>query len=80
MQRRTLSLLEAMANTAAGFALSYLVWIPVSVYVLRRPYQPSEGLAVVGIFTALSVARNYVLRRLFNRWHKHEPQKATRAD
>jgi hypothetical protein len=67
-QHRTHSLLESISNTLAGFAVSYLAWIPVSVYLLHRPWHPGEGLVVVLIFTVLSIARNYVLRRAFNRW------------
>lgn len=67
MQKRRDSLLESVANTGAAFVLSNVVWYPVAVYVLRIPYHPAEGIAVVLIYTALSIARNYVVRRLFNR-------------
>lgn len=65
-QARHHSLLEALGNTFTGFAVSYVAWIPVSLYVLHRPWHAAEGLWVTVIFTVLSIARNYLIRRFFN--------------
>lgn len=67
MQRRRHSIAEAVINTALGFVLSNLVWPLIQLYVLRQPYRLSQGLEVIGAFTVLSVARNYWVRRMFNR-------------
>lgn len=68
-QRRRHSFLEAVASTAVGFVISMAVWPPISVHLLHKPPAISEGLSVVGVYTVISVARGYLMRRLFNRIH-----------
>ncbi len=63
------SLLESIANTATGFVVSNIAWPAVEHFILRRAWHPMQGLAVILVFTVLSVARNYLLRRFFNRKH-----------
>jgi hypothetical protein len=63
------ALLESLANTAAGFVVSNLAWPLISVHLLHKPYRAVEGLAVVTVFTALSIARNYLVRRGFDHIH-----------
>lgn len=65
-QTRMLSCIEAVANVCVGYVLAVLAQLLVFPAVgldfsLRQAMQ--IGLA----FTALSLARSYVLRRLFNR-------------
>ena len=63
-QSRRVSFLEAMANVVVGYALAVatqLVLFPafgISVSVV-------ENLWIGMVFTAVSVARSYTLRRLF---------------
>lgn len=76
-QRRRHSLLEALASTAFGFLVSIAVWPPISVHLLHKPAALSEGLAVIGIYTAISILRGYVVRWVFNRLHA--PPRATRC-
>lgn len=66
MQRRRHSIAEAVVNTAVGFFLSNLLWPVIQILVLHQPYRASQGLEVVGVFTVLSVVRNYWVRRMFN--------------
>ncbi len=75
MQSRRASLAESIVNTATGFLVSNLAWPWVSVYLLGKPYRPAEGLAVITVFTLLSVLRNLVIRRAFNFYHtRRAPQ------
>jgi hypothetical protein len=60
MQSRTKSLLEQLANTIAGFL--------ISLVILRLYHFPfCESLELTVVFTVVSVARGYVLRRFFNK-------------
>jgi hypothetical protein len=59
-----MSLIEAIANVAVGFGVA------VTTQVLLFPVfgleaSSSENLAIGCIFTVVSVARSYALRRLF---------------
>lgn len=66
VQSRRASLLEAVINVAVGF------WVAVAVQSLVFPLfgiATSFGtdLKIAGIFTAVSIARSYVMRRVFER-------------
>ncbi len=68
MQRRIISLVESFANTLIGFGLS------VGVGVLLYPFfgvtfNVAELSAITGVFTVVSIARGYGIRRLFNMAH-----------
>lgn len=64
-QSRIDSTMEAVTNTAIGFVISLLTWIAVS-HAFDIPMPFATNLAITGIFTVVSIARQYVLRRLFN--------------
>jgi hypothetical protein len=61
--------LEAIANAVAGLALSVAA-VQVLWPVFGWPVTAGQSVAVSAIFFALSVARGYVLRRLFRRLGK----------
>ena len=66
MQSRSLSLLEAVANTAVGYLIALLLTmtvLPAFGYAIRL----ADGVAVSCVFTLASVLRGYLLRRLFAR-------------
>jgi hypothetical protein len=68
MQTRTQSLLESMANIAIG----YLVALGAQLVVfpaLGIAVSLEQNLLLGAIFTAVSLARSYCVRRLFNRLH-----------
>lgn len=67
MQTRIESLKEACHNTWIGITISCVVqqWIITPLFELRTT--KAENLAIVAIFTAISVARNYSVRR-FHVW------------
>ncbi len=69
-QSRRMSLVEAFANVAAGY------WIAVLVQILLFPLfdlkvDLGANLVMGGVFTGVSIARSYVLRRLFERMRLH---------
>lgn len=65
MQSRWLSLLEAVTNIVVGYALAVLTQIIVFP-LFRLHASLGENLLIGGLFTCISLARSYVLRRLFN--------------
>ena len=66
MQSRKHSLLESMTNTAVGFVISVLVWefVVKPVWDIHTTF--AENLTITLLFTVISIARGYVLRRFFN--------------
>lgn len=65
MQRKTHSALEAVANVAVGYMVSVaanIVILPMFGYGVTVAQSLAIGLA----FTAISLARSYILRRIFN--------------
>lgn len=66
-QSRKGSLLEAFINVAIGYGVavaSQIVIFPLfGVHV-----SVADNMAIGGFFTAVSIVRSYVLRRLFNWW------------
>jgi hypothetical protein len=73
MQSRLGSLVESIANVAIGYGVAVGAQLLVfPLFALKVPL--SSNLLIGAIFTAVSLARSYVLRRLFNYYHrsKHE--------
>ena len=65
MQPRWLSFMEAVTNIVVGYALAVLTQIIVfPLFGLHASL--GENLLIGGLFTIISLARSYVLRRLFN--------------
>lgn len=65
-QSRTMSAVEATANVAIGYGINFaanLVVLPAFGFAVTAA--DAAGIGVV--FTAISLARSYVLRRAFNR-------------
>ncbi|MEP3857703.1 MAG: hypothetical protein ABJM39_11755 [Porticoccus sp.] len=70
LQSRLASLIEAAINTLIGFAISFMAW-PIAAAATGITYNTAQHWGVVGFFTAISVARGYIIRRWFNtRLHK----------
>ena len=69
-QTKLISLIEAVSNTAIGFLISLLTWY-VIIWTQWFPIQTShvENIAITLIFTVVSIARSYFLRRVFIRFH-----------
>lgn len=64
MQSRAMSLVEAVTNVAVGFGLALAVQLALFP-VLGLEASIGEHLAISAVFTAVSVARGYALRRIF---------------
>lgn len=66
-QSRTASLAESVANTSSGFIVSLLTWqfVVCPMFGIRTAFV--SNLLITAIFTAVSITRNYVWRRVFNR-------------
>lgn len=71
MQTKLSSFQEACVNTAVGFVLSLLLqmWVVNPLFNLQVSF--SGNLGIVCIFTVASIARSYVLRRIFNKKVSH---------
>ena len=68
IQSRSHSLIEAVANTISGFALSMLaVQFVFPMFGVRMDI--GQNFAATAIMTIVSLARSYVIRRVFVRVH-----------
>ncbi len=66
MQSRTMSFVEALTNVVVGFGLALLTQVLVfPVFGIAASFDQHVSIAL--IFTLVSLARGYVLRRLFAR-------------
>ena len=64
-QSRRMSAVEAVANVAVGYGVAIATQIAVfPLFGLQASL--GDNLAIGGIFTVVSIARSYVLRRMFN--------------
>jgi len=64
-QARVDSFMEAVTNTAIGFGIALLTWAIIA-HVYGIPMTMSTNLQITGIFTVVSIVRQYVLRRIFD--------------
>ena len=64
MQKRKTSLLEAITNTATGFIISLLIQL-IIYPAMDIPVRLEQNLIITSVFTVASIARGYVIRRLF---------------
>jgi len=65
-QTRTMSAVESVANVAIGYGVA--VATQAAVFPLFGIYASvGDHLAIGALFTLVSLARSYLLRRLFNR-------------
>lgn len=63
-QSRAMSLVESLANVFVGYGVAVLTQLLVfPLFGLRTTL--AENLTIGAIFTVVSIARSYVLRRLF---------------
>ena len=67
MQSRGMSFVEAATNVVVGFGLAVLTQVLVfPVFGIAATFDQHVSIAL--IFTIVSLARGYVLRRVFNRF------------
>ena len=67
-QMKRHSLMEAATNIIVGIALSWLLTFFVMPFWGFNP-TIGQALEVTAVFTVVSFARSYALRRIFNHWH-----------
>lgn len=60
------SLIESLVNIAVGFGVAYFATLLIFPY-FGFNVDPNQDLWITVIFTAISMVRSYILRRLFNR-------------
>lgn len=65
MQSRLMSLVESLANILVGYAVAVLTQIVVFPH-FGLTTSLTDNLLLGSIFTVVSLARSYVLRRMFN--------------
>lgn len=68
-QSRAHSFIESLTNVAVGYGIAVLTQAVVFPLFGIRVSVP-DHLAIGALFTVVSIARSYALRRLFNRWHR----------
>lgn len=70
MQSKLGSLLEALVNVLIGFSINYIANLLIFP-LFGMEISLSDNLLLGAIYTAISIARSYVVRRWFNdRLHK----------
>lgn len=74
-QSRWMSLLEAVTNVLVGYGVAVATqWLVFPLFGLHATLQ--ENLLIGLIFTAVSLVRSYVLRRVFEAWRFRVPAAA----
>ena len=63
-QTRLMSLVEAIANVVVGYGIAVVTQLVVFPW-FGLPAHLKDALAIDGIFTAVSIARSFLLRRIF---------------
>lgn len=68
MQSKRQSLIESFVNVAIGYGVALLSQILIfPLFGIHIPL--ASNLAIGAIFTVISIARSYAVRRVFNRLH-----------
>ncbi len=66
-QSRFMSLVEAIANVVVGYGVAVVTQILIfPIFGLHTTL--GQNLKMGAVFTVVSIARSYVLRRAFERW------------
>ena len=66
-QSRFMSLVEAIANVVVGYGVAVVTQILIfPIFGLHATL--GQNLKMGAVFTVVSIARSYVLRRAFERW------------
>jgi hypothetical protein len=66
MQTKKRSLVESVTNTVAGFMVSLAIQL-IIYPTMGIPVRFSQNLFITLVFTVASIARGYVIRRIFNK-------------
>jgi hypothetical protein len=66
MQSKKHSIIEQLLNVGSGFILSFILWVYVITPLWNIPMSMSDNIAIIFIFTVVSITRGYLWRRYFN--------------
>lgn len=66
MQTRMGSFIESWANIAVGFTINYCANLLILPLFGFHSLTPGKNFAIGCIYTAISLARSYIIRRRFN--------------
>ena len=72
MQTHKGSMVETLFSTGSGFVLSVAVWELAVKPIWHIETSFVENLSITALFTMVSIARGYVLRRIFNNMLTHK--------
>lgn len=68
MQTRSMSMIEAITNTLVGFVMSILLQL-IMTSALSIQMSLDQNIIMSLVFTVASVARGYLVRRMFLKLH-----------
>lgn len=68
MQTKSMSMIEAITNTLVGFVMSILLQLMMTS-VLSIQMSLDQNIIMSLVFTIASVARGYLVRRMFLKLH-----------
>lgn len=66
-QTRRRSLIESLTNVSVGYAVAILTQLAIFP-LFGMEVRLSDNLMIGACFTVVSIARSYVIRRVFERW------------
>ena len=66
------SAIETVASTAIGFGVAYVASYTV-LPLFGHHVTHGQSLWITVIFTAISLVRGYLVRRMFNHFHRSKP-------
>lgn len=75
-QSRAMSLVEAITNVAVGYGVAVVTTMMV-MSVLGLEVTLSQNMTMAAVFTAVSIARSFVLRRFFEEIRSHQASRAS---
>jgi hypothetical protein len=67
-QTRTGSIIEAVINVAVGYGVAVGAQVIVLPWILGVSIELEKNLLIGAIFTVISLARSYILRRVFTHY------------
>jgi hypothetical protein len=68
-------------NVLSGFFISWGMWVFVVAPLFAIPYHGTQGFLITCMFTVSSLARSYMIRRVFNNgWHRASHWIATKIE
>jgi len=65
-QSKLESFVESAMNTLSGFVISWLSWAFIVGPLFGIPFDLEQSFWITFVFTFISLARNYAVRRMFN--------------